>query len=155
MLPGNLRHSHIQHQIEKLQNSWNSTINLLFLDFDGVFVVPRQNMEDYLKRIAHLAQQYQLKVVITSTWRHDMDNCHRVLDDYLEVQGRTELDGSNRSQQILNYLSTHPFKHFLILDDLFIDELQDYQVHCDYFTGFDEKAYEKAVQILKKQAEKI
>ena len=150
MLPGNLRHSHIQHQIEELQNSWNSTINLLFLDFDGVFVVPRQNMEDYLKRIAQLAKQYQLKVVITSTWRHDMENCHRLLDGYLEIQGRTELDANSRSQQILNYLSTHPFHHFLILDDLFLEELQDYQVQCDFFSGFDEKAYERAKQISKR-----
>ena len=155
MLPGNLRHSHIQHQIEELQNSWNSTINLLFLDFDGVFVVPRQNMDDYLKRIVQLAQRYQLKVVITSTWRFDMVNCHRILDDYLEIHGRTELDGNHRSQQILNYLRTHPFHHFLILDDLFLEELQEYQVHCDFFTGFDEIAYQQAIQIMDKQTKKI
>ena len=151
MLPGNLRHLHIQHQIKELQHKWNSNINLLFLDFDGVFIVPRKNRDDILKRISKLAHHYNFKAVITSTRRINMDNCHQILDSFIEIEGRTELDNSTRTQQILNYLSTHPFRHFLILDDLFMEELQEYQVHCDFFTGFDQNSYQTAIQIMDKQ----
>lgn len=151
MLPGNLRHSHIDHQIKKLQKNWNSSTNLLFLDFDGVLIVPRKDKDEFLKRIHSLTEKYNFKAVITSTWRMNMDNCHQILDDIIEIDGRTDLNEDSRSQQILNYLSTHPFQHFLILDDLFMEELQEYQVHTDFFIGFDEKSYQLAFQIIERQ----
>ena len=152
MLPGQLRHSVLNQRIAHLKKHWKSETNLLFLDFDGVFIIPKKNQKEYLERIARLCETYQLKAVITSTHRFDMNKCENRLSPYgISVIGRTELEGNDRNEQILNYLSMHPFHHFVILDDMFLVKFQDFLVHCDFYTGLDESAYTKAVQILEFQ----
>ncbi len=154
MLPGTLRYAALKENLQQLKNQWKSDIHLLFLDFDGVFIIPRKEKKEFLERIAKLSQTYYLKTVITSTHRFDMNKCEQLLSAYgIHVIGRTELEGNDRNEQIYNYLKTHPFHHFVILDDLFLPQFQDYAVHCDFFTGFDETAYQKAVKILEQQIE--
>lgn len=152
MLPGLLRHAELNQRITDLKKHWKSETNLLFLDFDGVFIIPRKNQNEYLERIAKLCQTYHLKAVITSTHRFDMNECENRLSPYkIPIIGRTELNGDDRNEQIYSYLSAHPFHHFVILDDMFLVKFQDYSVHCDFYTGFDESAYMNAVRILERQ----
>ena len=153
MRPGYLRYTSIHHKIKHLQKKWNTDTNLIFLDFDGVFIIPRKDKKEYLERISLLCRTYQLKAVITSTWRFNMDRCEELLKPYdIDIHGRTEMEGNDRNLQIMNYLKTHPFHHILILDDMFLVKFQDYAVHTDFYTGFDEFSYLKAVQILERQA---
>lgn len=154
MLPGTLRFAEYKENILQLKRQWNSEFHLLFLDFDGVFIVPKKEKKEFLERIAKLCKSYHLKVVITSTHRFNMNKCEQLLSSYgINVIGRTELEGNDRNEQIYNYLKAHPFHHFVILDDMFLAQFQDYAVHCDFFTGFDETAYQKAVEILENQKE--
>ena len=154
MHPGTLRFAEYKETILQLKRQWNSEFHLLFLDFDGVFIVPRKEKKELLTRIAKLCKTYHLQAVITSTHRFDMIKCKQLLSAYeINVIGRTELEGNDRNEQIYNYLKTHPFHHFVILDDMFLAQFQDYAVHCDFFTGFDETAYQKAVEILENQKE--
>ena len=152
MLPGDVRHKKLNDTIRELKKNWKSELNLLFLDFDGVFIVPRKPQDEYLRRISRLCHDYHLKAVITSTHRFNLHKCDEILSAYgIEIAGRTELGGNDRNEQIFNYLNTHPFHHFVILDDMFLVQLQDYAVHCDFYTGFDEKARQKAIEILERQ----
>lgn len=154
MLPGSLRHAELKETLQQLKKHWNSDINLLFLDFDGVFIVPRKDKKEFLERIAKLSKMYHLYAVITSTHRFDMDKCKQLLSHYgINAIARTELEGNDRNEQIYDYLKTHPFHHIVILDDLFLTQFQDYAVHCDFFSGFDESAYQKAIEILERQKE--
>lgn len=152
MLLGTLRHAELIETIHQLKKNWKSELNLLFLDFDGVFIIPKKDKKEYLERIAQLCNAYKLQTVVTSTHRIDMDKCKHTLTPYgIHVIGKTELTGTDRNEQIFHYLKAHPFQHFVILDDMFLVQFQDYAVQCDFYTGFDETAYQAAADILNRQ----
>ncbi|MBQ7889386.1 MAG: hypothetical protein IJ356_06470 [Erysipelotrichaceae bacterium] len=154
MLPGTLRHSSLHQTLHQLKQDWNCNTNLLFLDFDGVWIIPDGQYKALVSRINQLCHTYQLEVVITSSYRKNMEFCETILrmNNFKGIiQGCTELNDDDRCTQILQYLQTHPFQHFVILDDMFLESFQGFAVKCEFFTGFDDAAYDEAVQILQRQ----
>ena len=152
MSTGKLRYSQIHHQVSTLKKSDAS--NLLFLDFDGVWIIPEGDYKTIIHRVNTLIQTYQMEVVLTTSHRTNMEGCINLLKACGfegTIQGRTELEGEDRATQILNYLNQHDFNHFVILDDMWIDPLQDYLVHCNFYTGFDERAYHEAINSMERQ----
>jgi hypothetical protein len=152
MSTGKLRYSQIHHQVNTLKKA--SAPNLLFLDFDGVWIIPEGDYKAIIQRVNKLIQTYQMEVVLTTSHRTNMQGCINLLKACgFEgiISGRTELEGEDRAAQILNYLNQHDFHHFVILDDMWIDPLQDYLVHCNFYTGFDDKAYNEATKIMERQ----
>ena len=152
MSTGKLRYSQIHQQVNALKKA--DATNLLFLDFDGVWIIPEGDYKAIIQRVNSLIQTYQMEVILTTSHRTNMERCINLLKTCGfegTIQGRTELEGEDRATQILNYLSQHNFNHFVILDDMWIDPLQDYLVHCNFYTGFDEKAYNEAIKIMERQ----
>lgn len=138
-----------------LKEKWkDNENNLLFLDFDGVFMVEGNDEADYLKRIEKLCENYNLKVVISSLWKRDFNECLSILSPYnLNIIGHTTLEKLGRESEILEYLCTHPFKKFVILDDIKMCDLKDFAVHVDYRKGFTEEALNEAREVLNRQVD--
>ncbi|MCI5774824.1 MAG: HAD domain-containing protein [Erysipelotrichaceae bacterium] len=128
--------------------------NYLFLDFDGVIITAKQEIKEHVALVDRLCKTHDLKVVISSSWREYLPECTKVLREAGfegEIAGATDLLGDDRNKQILRYLRKHQYHKFVILDDLLLRELVDFQVKTDYRVGFDEQAYMQACAILLKQ----
>ena len=128
--------------------------NLLFLDYDGVLICPDEEIEDYVKRLERLCKKYNLKVVISSSWREYYPECLKMLYDggfSGKVIGHTSLEGYDRNKQILSFIIKHHFNKLLILDDMPLWLFKKYHVQTDFRKGFDDEAYLKACEILDKQ----
>lgn len=128
--------------------------NLLFLDYDGVFLCLHQEVKPYVERIERLCREFELKVVISSSWREYYPQCLDVLREAgftQEVIGRTSLEGYDRNKQIFDYIKKHGFHKLLILDDMPLWFFCGYHVQTDFERGFDDEAYALARRILLKQ----
>lgn len=178
-----LKLMHALHQCEKTaaHNRQNGRSKIYaFLDFDGVINVfyppgssqyehlvelSKQNVpfqfsdEDCLKRLSSLCLDYDINLIISSSWRYSgLAYCQDYLvkgglDKNVKVTGMTsDVIGKTREELILRYLQEHPdYSGFLILDDMPMPHLYKYLVHCDSMHGYDEKQDEKARQILQDQ----
>ena len=128
--------------------------NLLFLDYDGVFICMHQEIKSYVQRIERICQEFDLKVVISSSWREYYPQCLDILWEAGfngKVIGRTTLEGYDRNKQIYEYIKGHGFNKLLILDDMPLWFFHGYHVKTDFEKGFDDEAYELARHILLKQ----
>ncbi len=142
------------YKIKKLRKKWNSNENLLFLDFDGVFFCEKEFPTTIGKRIDKLIEEYDLKIIISSSWRYDLDECQRILTEIginKPISGSTTMEGLNRNDQILDYLKKHPFNAIIVIDDSFLAKLVDYQIKCTFEYGFTAQLYEEAKILLDKQ----
>lgn len=88
-----------------------------------------------IQLLGYLCELYNLKIVITSTWRLGSYERAREslynsgLSKDVEVVGCTRSDGSmHRGTEIKDYLDNHEVKNFIILDDDIAD-LEDYKDH--------------------------
>ena len=149
---------------------------VLFLDVDGVICTDRayyasgQDKDKSILRtwdpvsinlVSRLCQDFDLEVVVSSTWRQRYDvplillthgfrgNFHK--DDKTPLVAR--FSGPSRGEEIASWLEDHPeVKNFIILDDEYIGqkELQPYHVQTDSNDGILTKHYDQAVYILKR-----
>lgn len=136
-------------------------MKLIFLDFDGVICTPRafnsqRYIEDmdlrwldqiasYLISTAIEDSGIEVKIIISSTWRHfGIDICKKILGDnlgkYLHEDWNT-LDLWDRSKEIESWLESHEgeFSDYIILDDEcfnFNEEQLSRQVKSDTYDGF-------------------
>ena len=101
-----------------------------------------------------LIEEYDLKIIISSSWRYDLDECQRILTEIginKPISGSTTMEGLNRNDQILDYLKKHPFNAIIVIDDSFLAKLVDYQIKCTFEYGFTAQLYEEAKILLDKQ----
>ena len=147
---------------EKAAHPEHELSNLLFLDYDGVFNLIRNNFElihfdrERLDNIARLCAEYDLKVVVSSSWRSD-PRYREALYEYgmsrnVDIIGCTDQIGFNREREIIDYLSHYVyFDRFIILDDMTFDELAPYHVKTTLEEGFNESKLREARALLDRQ----
>lgn len=147
-----------------------------FLDFDGVINVfldpdtPEYQEiimekakkfqfvdEACMKRISRFCVDYNIQIVISSSWRFSgVEYCRKYLlqggmDERVQVVGTTEMELSkSREVHITDYLLEHPdYTGFIIFDDLCLPHLKKYLVQCETLRGFDEEKDTEARQLMK------
>ena len=136
-------------------------INVLFLDYDGVInlITPDHRFIQFdracIDNVSKLCRQFDLKIVVSSSWRYDDDYDQLLyshgLGSDVEVIGCTDSLGS-REREIMDYLDRNPqIDRFIILDDLPMNELRNYQVLTRMHEGFSERRYNEAAGILNRQ----
>jgi hypothetical protein len=151
--------------------------NVVFLDFDGVintlvgrdhfgkekfgFNLPKAMMVNNLPNVVLLSRlclEYDLKIVVISTWRF-LDKKYPVkevlynsgLSKLVDVHGMTSNFFGIRSKEIEKYLNEYPMiENFIIIDDLTVPRYSDHLVKCNLYDGFNEKAYENAKELIEK-----
>jgi hypothetical protein len=152
----------------------------LFLDIDGPICTERayyafnQDKNRHVLRawdpiavklISRIAEDYQLKTVISSTWRimHDVPTIllsHGYNGDFHknDKTDRLKLGNPNRRDEIVDWLNTNQETDiFLVIDDIESGDslvnsiLHNNSIYCDVFNGFSYKDYKKAKQILNTQ----
>ena len=137
--------------------------NILFLDYDGVISLDfsletfRPVFDpDCMANVNRLCREFDLKIVVTSSWR-DMDDYAEMLyenglDKQIKVMGKTDDIYGSREKEIEHYLEEHGYKDcFIILDDGPLGKLSDHLVRTFCTVGFDEERYAEAVRLLKEQ----
>jgi hypothetical protein len=149
----------------------------LFLDFDGVIniyyapdsekykEIEKQSEGNYnfadkecVKRISDLCLQYDLDVVISSSWRYSgLEYCRKYLQNAgmskaVCIIGTTETDMMrNRAEEIYQYLIAHPqYAGMVVFDDCTMPQLSKVQVITNMIDGVDDKAIACAEEILRK-----
>lgn len=169
-------------------------INVLFLDFDGV-INTQQFYKDKLHKdtilskdnyyidicspsynrvsntqavtlIDMLCHKFDLKIVVTSTWRIHGDQAETLYNSGLsrdiEVLGQTDRLGS-RDKEILSYIDscntynrfmhTGPYiKNFLVLDDDIGDMVlvKDHLIQTNVYDGFTFSKYLEACELIER-----
>jgi hypothetical protein len=153
-------------------------MNVVFLDFDGVVNIPwwskvngkyicrynypsdgAVNNTQAVQWISEFCEQFDYKIVISSTWRCErhggLQKCIECLKaaglrDGVDVIGSTPfLPWMQRGDEITKWLSQHPeVTGYLIFDDdgdmsIHIDRL----VECETWIGFTKREYELAVSL--------
>lgn len=105
----------------------------LFLDIDGVlniedgnkstFMRTRRFLEnDLVENLNSLLRQVNMNIVISSSWRCDMADLLKILQEHNfkyinNITARTNLNNKTRSQQIIDYCRTYNIDKFIVLDD--------------------------------------
>lgn len=138
--------------------------NYIFLDIDGVVrsYRPKQNKQiqnhiacyfhvDAINHLKKLQEEFQSKIIITSTWRYIYDlntlkEFFQIFDIYIED---TIKDG-NRKDMIQSYIDEHDIQAYIILDDL--DLTSTYGFHqIQTNDHFNQINYEHAKKILRRR----
>jgi len=151
-------------------------MNLIFLDVDGVLnsikklkiVYHKTNKphsgynypfdEECLENLKVLVHKTNSKLVITSTWRKDIEGINtllNVLKQYgldKEVIGYTPDLGKPRGIEIKEFLNALEYQpNFIILDDNSdMEDLLPYLIKTDLKIGLTEKNVEEGIQKIKK-----
>lgn len=154
-------------------------MKIIFLDVDGVlnimsdsyrtFMKPRgQHIEPHLvQRLNYLIEKTEAKVVISSSWRHDMEDLEKQLTEqgfkyWEDVIGKTGHDpegwrGNEIKEWLRNY-DEHKIEAFCVLEDEPIDicgkycnAIQAYYVvQTDINEGLSNNDVKRAIYILEK-----
>ncbi len=148
-----------------------------FLDFDGVInIVCEEGSEKYnklveklkdgiwsdedsVRRLSDFCMRNQIEIIISSSWRYSgLEECKTYLhksglDEKIPIVGTTALEfNPTREDLIYAYLKEHPdFSKIIIFDDMVMNELNEFLVRTDLYTGIDETAIQKGQNILDKQ----
>ena len=149
---------------------------VLFLDFDGVicsdraYLAAQQDKEKHVLRtldpvsinlVDRLCQDFDLEVVISSTWRTrypcpEILLTHGFRSSFHKDEKTPVSFGRTRGMEISDWLEEHPeVTRYLIVDDC-TDGLQDnfltpHHVQTDQFDGFLTSHYYIAKKIMEKQ----
>lgn len=149
---------YIKNFIRKRKNG-SSLNDVVFLDIDGVVNTDIYNYgqipfnKECISNVNRLCKEYDLKIVITSSWKEDPDCLQYLynsgLDRTIPVIGVTEdLDGF-RENEIRRFLDKHSnIGTFIILDDIPMKNLSDHQIRTLFSKGFDEEKYNEAKALL-------
>jgi hypothetical protein len=133
---------------------------VIFTDIDGVLNPhwrkkwSKKSIELYNK----LCDEYELKIVITSTWRiaHSIDK----LNDIFKEQGITNdiydytpILNKERGLEIKDWLDNNICDNFIVIDDKTSDIepfLNKNVVKCRSWVGFSQEEYDEICKILNK-----
>ena len=147
--------------IDGVLNS-SSFFNRIFTEEGHCFV---NNLLDQnaLLNLKDLLWQTGAYIVISSTWRFDIDTLKKQFAPYgITIAGTTQIENiaSNdfaisRSSEIQNFLETRPcFNSYVIIDDLnkmfFSEQQQCHLVSTDPKIGLTKQDVQKAIEILNK-----
>lgn len=129
--------------------------NVLFLDCDGVIKIGYYFSDTCIDNINTLCREYNLKIVIISTYRKRPDYIEMFRDagiaDDIEIIGRTGDQELTREDEIKKYISEHPnINKFIIIDDGRFIDLEKYQVKTYFDYGFDDEKLKEARSLLNK-----
>lgn len=149
-------------------------MNIVFLDYDGVvntlmfdgekeapyFNFPEDNKVNNYQAVCwlnKLCKEYDMKIVVTSTWRvyDNYKEClyNGGLDKSIEILGRTKKLGTARGIEIQEWLDEHKelnIEKFVIFDDdSDMAHLEPYLVKTDTYIGITYHSYNWAEIILK------
>ena len=150
-------------------------MNVLFLDYDGVvnnnlwykdeygnwdcrFNFPNDesvNNFQAVQWVSEFCEQYDYKIVVTSTWR-EFDNYQECLRnaglrDDVEILGKTPQSiFRGRSEEICKWIMDHPeTESFIVLDDdlSHLGGLEERVIKCELYRGFGAYEYDEAVAL--------
>jgi len=140
-------------------------MKIAFLDFDGV-IAPLSFHHSSSGFSASACANVQsilvkdptVRLVVSSAWRRwGLEKIREILKennvDSTKVIGLTEADGGwdpeNRASQIKDWLKKHPeIKHFVVLDDYPMPELDANAVKMNGYVGITQKDVEIVLRIL-------
>lgn len=134
-------------------------MNVIFTDIDGVFNTINRNQWSSLSVALYddLCQEFNLKPVITSTWRvkHSIKELERIFQHYgifTDIYDFTPIINSEgRGGEIENWLKENQCDDYLILDDN-IRDIESYGlkniVKCRSWIGFTKEEYDICRNIL-------
>jgi hypothetical protein len=134
-------------------------MNVIFTDIDGVFNTINRNQWSSLSVALYddLCQEFNLKPVITSTWRvkHSIKELERIFQHYgifTDIYDFTPIINSEgRGGEIENWLKENQCDDYLILDDN-IRDIESYGlkniVKCRSWIGFTKEEYNICRNIL-------
>ena len=152
----------ILNEAKRKRKYFDQLDNILFLDYDGVVNTDYNNFgqepfnTDCINNVNRLCKEFNLKVVISSSWRdypNHLDILYKSgLDKDITVLGSTKQLDKSREDEIIDYLKDHIYiDKFVILDDCEMSILKDYHVKTIFERGFDKDKYIESVKILSKQ----
>lgn len=106
-----------------------------------------------LDRLCH---KYNLKIVISSTWRFQYNKCCKALynsglEEDIEIIGHTPHLGTERGYEIQSYLQLHPeITNYIILDDDadMLPNQINHLILTNNYIGFNFNDYIKAEQMM-------
>lgn len=137
-------------------------MNYIFTDIDGVLnTINRvQWNKNYIELYNKLCQEFDLKAVVSSTWRlnhtkEQLQSIFRQQGVWVQIYDFTPvLPDEGRGAEIENWLFNNSVKKFVILDDSVRDIIAwglSNVVKCRGWIGFSEEGYQIARQFLIKQ----
>jgi hypothetical protein len=107
--------------------------NIIFLDFDGVFILDDIPTRSCIKELNRIVRETNSKIVVTSDWRNHetiselsklftewgiVAEIIGITDNLWPVGGNIAYIERYRIDEINKYLSTHDIKNYVIIDDL-------------------------------------
>lgn len=138
-------------------------MNIIFTDIDGV-LNPHWIKKWSKKSIDlynSLCNEYDLKPVITSTWRiaHTKEQLQEIFKkqgiiidiyDYTPILSGVD-NFVERGKEIKKWLDNNKYSNYIVVDDKTSDIVPfvDNVIKCRSWIGFSEEEYEKATGILK------
>ena len=161
--PGSIDHILLRRKMKRRSDMTDDIENILFLDYDGVINTDLYNYgqepfnQTCMKNVEKLCREYDLKIVVTSSWREYRDYPEYLrksgLSEEIEILGCTEILHMFREDEIKDYLKKHIYIHkFVILDDIKdLGDLEPYHVCTEFEKGFDEEKYQEAKKILEEK----
>lgn len=149
-------------------------MKILFLDYDGVVNTPMWNDSgthcgygirevnnfQAVQWVSELCQKYDLKIVVTSTWRFDPNYKQALINgglrEGIEIVGRTKnlsTPGKRtiRGEEIKEWLDSHKdVEKYIIIDDDrdFLKEQLPFHIRTFSDVGFTHREFDKACKIL-------
>jgi hypothetical protein len=148
-------------------------MKVVFLDFDGVlnnhgFLQQQPHRLDRIDptavgRLNTIVARSGAKVVISSSWR-----IHHSLEDLRERLGEVGFEGEvigqtpdiswgeygdpfiGRAREIQTWIEEHPepLESFVVLDDIYMDDIAQFLVKTEFTTGLEEAHVDAALAIL-------
>ena len=153
-----------------------STKGVIFLDVDGVLISLKHQIKmrelhheirfglkvplDWycIQNFFQLVKDTDSDVVLASGWRKYEEGIRRIKQIFSFYQleghyvGETDcLFKGTRTEEVLKYLESHPYKNFALLDDMRQFGLEKNQVVVNRQVGFTSKDAEAAKKILMKR----
>jgi hypothetical protein len=133
-------------------------MKILYLDFDGVLIINGSISPTAFKNLNELlVQSKDLKIVVSSSWRHKGIKVVKKLlqDNGVEgsrIVGTTDLkEKDDRGHHIERHVQDHAPKDFVILDDHSdMDRVKDHLVQVNPYVGLTGSDIKKALAILNK-----
>lgn len=150
-------------------------MNVIFLDVDGVLNSIRKLKEVYLKthkshslsnypfdeeclnNLKKIVDEFDLYIVITSTWRKNENHLKKLLFELSKYGLDSRVIGctkvlDNRENEIIDYLNNHKdVDKYIILDDDYIGEkLESSLIKTDNNIGFSSEDSLKCIKKLKR-----
>lgn len=156
------------------------SIRILYLDVDGVLITWRSHFAFSAKPednrfsagtwghydpitaafLAKFCTVYNIKIVVSSTWRVNEKNCFELLEkcnlkQFLHEDWRTIQSGEKRVFQIQEWLDRHPeVEDYLIIDDDIDKEMKNF-IKCSMWNGLSGESMNTMIEWGRKEKQLI